>query len=194
MATTRARTKKSTAGTMLVKRYDGHTVRQPEAIAFLMRQHREVEAYFDRYQHTEADDEKLELVDKICLALAVHAKIEEELFYPPAEEKIEEPDLVDEAWVEHATAKDLIAQLEGMKVGDPYYDAKVKVLGEYIAHHVKEEETELFPQTARTDIDLKTMGKQLEARSEELMRTLGDPDSAATKAKIRAQAGAEAHI
>ncbi len=194
MAKARARAPKSTDGTMLVKRYDGRTVRQPEAIAFLMRQHREVEAYFDRYEHTESDDEKVQLVDKICLALAVHAKIEEEIFYPPAEEKIEEPDLVDEAWVEHATAKDLIAQLEGMKVGDPYYDAKVKVLGEYIAHHVEEEETELFPQTKRTDIDLAAMGKQLQARSEELMRTLGDPDSAATKAKIRSEAAAEAHL
>ena len=192
--TARARPKKSTEGTVAVKRYDGRTVRQPEAIAFLMRQHREVEGYFDRFEHAEADEEKVELVNKICLALAVHAQIEEELFYPPAEEKIEEPDLIDEAWVEHATAKDLIAQLEGMSVDDDYYDAKVKVLGEYIAHHVKEEETELFPQARRTDLDLKTLGAQLEARSDALMKSLGDPDSAKTKSKIRETAGAGAHL
>ena len=181
----------SNEGTTLVKRYDGRTVRQPEAIAFLMKQHREVEGYFDRYEHAENDQEKTELVQKICLALAVHAKIEEELLYPTAEEKIEEPDLVDEAYVEHATAKDLIAQLETMKVGDPFYDAKVKVLGEYITHHVKEEETELFPQCRRADIDLVAIGDKLEARSAQLMKELSGKDG---PTKIAADARAGAHI
>ncbi len=191
---TKARAKKSTSGTVAVKRYDGRTVRQPEAIAFLMKKHREVEGYFDQFEHAEDDAEKAKLVNTICLALAVHAKLEEELFYPTAENTIEEPDLVDEAWVEHATAKDLIAQLEGMKVGDEYYDAKVKVLGEYIAHHVKEEETELFPQTVRAGMELNTLGKTLEARAEELMTAFGDPQSRTTKAAVREEAGAGAHL
>ena len=190
----RSRTKKSTEGTVMVKRFDGRRVRRPEAIAFLMKQHREVEALFDQFEHTEEDAEKARIADKVCLMLAVHAKIEEELFYPQAEERIDEPDLIDEAIVEHATAKDLISQIEEMKVGDAYYDAKVKVLGEYIAHHVKEEETELFPQAQRTDLDLKALGDKLETRSDELTRLLGDPDSAKTKAKIAAETRAGAHL
>ena len=195
MATsTKTRAKKSSAGTVSVKRFDGKSVRRPPAIAFLMKQHREVEALFDSFEASEDDAEKTRLVDQICLALAVHAKIEEELLYPEAEEKIDEPDMVDEAYVEHATAKDLIAQLEGMKVGDPYYDAKVTVLGEYIAHHVKEEETELFPEIKRADMDLVDIGKKLEARAEQLKAELGDPDSAGAKSKIKADASAGAHL
>jgi hemerythrin-like domain-containing protein len=128
------------------------------------------------------------------VALAVHAKIEEELLYPPAEEAIDEADLVDEAYVEHATAKDLIAQLEGMKVGDQYYDAKVKVLSEYIAHHVEEEETELFPEIKRSDMDLTGLAEKLEARTEQLKADFGDPDSARGKSKIKAEASAGAHL
>lgn len=187
------RAKRSTAGTVSVKRYDGKSVRRPEAVAFLMRQHREVEDLFDTFENTEADQEKAALVDKICLALAVHAKIEEELFYPDAEDAVEEPDLVDEAYVEHATAKDLIAQLESMTVGDQYYDAKVKVLSEYIAHHVKEEETELFPQAIRAKMELDDLGRKLEARSAQLMQELGDPSAPKTKAKVGADAAAGAH-
>ncbi len=195
MATsTKTRAKKSSAGTVSVKRFDGKSVRRPPAIAFLMKQHREVEDLFDKFENAEEDQEKTELVDQICLALAVHAKLEEELFYQTAEESIEEPDLVDEAYVEHATAKDLIAQLEGMTVGDQYYDAKVTVLGEYIAHHVEEEETELFPQAIRAKMELTELGQKLEARSEQLKQELGDPDSAATKSKIKAEAGAGAHL
>jgi hemerythrin superfamily protein len=195
MSTTKKpRARKSTTGTVSVKRFDGKSVRRPEAIAFLMKQHREVEALFDRFENAEEDQEKTELVDQICLALAVHAKIEEALFYPTAEESIEEPDLVDEAYVEHATAKDLIAQLEGMQVGDAFYDAKVTVLGEYIAHHVKEEETELFPQAIRAGMELTDLGKRLEALSEQLQQEFGDPDSPATKSKIREEAGAGAHL
>jgi len=194
MATTRKTKRKAPAGTVMVKRYDGRRVRQPEGLAFLMKQHREVEALFDKFEASEDDAEKTQLVNEICLALAVHAKIEEELLYPPAEEQIDEPDLVDEAYVEHATAKDLIAQLEGMKNGDQYYDAKVKVLGEYIQHHVKEEETELFPEIKRSGMDLSGLGDKLEARSEQLKAELGDPNSGRGKSKIRAETSAGAHL
>jgi hypothetical protein len=116
------------------------------------------------------------------------------LLYPPAEESIDESDLVDEAYIEHATAKDLIAQLEGMTVGDQYYNAKVKVLSEYIAHHVKEEENELFPEIKRSDMDLTGLGEKLEARAEQLKAQFEDPDSASTKSKIGADAAAGAHL
>jgi hemerythrin superfamily protein len=178
-----------------VKRFDGRTVKQPEAIAFLMRQHRAVEDLFDEYEDAEDDAEKGELTQKICLMLAVHAKIEEELIYPAAKEEIEEPDLVDEAAVEHATAKDLIAQIETMHVGDSLYDAKVKVLSEYIAHHVEEEESELFPQLKRTDVDLAAMGEQLEARAEELEEELSaGGNERASRKLVAAESRAGAHI
>jgi hemerythrin-like domain-containing protein len=186
--------RKAPSGTTMVKRYDGRRVRQPEGLAFLMKQHREVEALFEKFEASEDDAEKAALVDQVCLELAVHAKIEEELLYPPAEEKIEESDLIDEAFIEHATAKDLIAQLEGMKVGDQYYDAKVKVLSEYIAHHVKEEESELFPEIKRSDMDLNGLGDALQARTEELKTKLGAPQSAKTKSKVKDDAAAGAHL
>ncbi len=194
MATTKAKKRKPPEGTIMVKRYDGRRVRQPDGLAFLMKQHREVEALFDKFEASEDDAEKTKLVNQVCLALAVHAKIEEELLYPQAEEKIEEADLIDEAYIEHATAKDLIAQLEGMKVGDQYYDAKVKVLSEYIAHHVKEEETELFPEIKRSDMELTGLGEKLEMRTEQLKAEFGNPDSPKGKSKIGADAAAGAHL
>jgi hemerythrin superfamily protein len=190
----RTREKKSTEGTELVKRYDGRTVRQPRAIAWLMNKHREVEGYFDQFEDTDDDKEKAKLANKICLALAVHAKLEEDLLYPDAEARIEEPDLVDEAFVEHATAKDLIAQIEEMQPGDEYFEAKVKVLSEYIAHHVKEEETELFPQVIEAGLELDKLADTLEQRSQQLMQAFGQPDSPAAKAKIKAEAASGAHL
>ncbi len=187
-------THKAAHHTVSVKRFDGKTVKQPEAIAFLMRQHRAVEDLFDQYENAEDDSEKGELTEKICLMLAVHAKIEEELLYPAAREAIEEPDLVDEAAVEHATAKDLIAQIETMRVGEALYDAKVKVLGEYISHHVEEEETELFPQLKRTDADLAAMAEQLESRAEELEAELSAGDESASRARVAKESRAGAHI
>jgi hemerythrin superfamily protein len=193
MAATKTK-RKAPAGTAMVKRYDGRRVRQPDGLAFLMKQHRDVEGLFDRFEASEDDAEKTKLVAEICLALAVHAKIEEELLYPPAEDAIDEADLVDEAYVEHATAKDLIAQLEGMKVGDQFYDAKVTVLGEYIAHHVKEEETELFPEIKRSEMDLSVLAEKLEARTAQLKADFGDPNSVRAKSKIKAESSAEAHL
>jgi hemerythrin-like domain-containing protein len=180
--------------TVSVKRFDGKTTRQPAAFAFLMRQHRAVEAHFDDFENAESDAEKAALAQQICLALAVHAKIEEELLYPQARGKIEDDDLVDEAAVEHATAKDLIAQIETMRAGDPLFDAKIKVLSEYIAHHVEEEETELFPQIKKTDIDLTAMAQQLESRSEAVEAELSAGGERQSKRRVAAEAKAGAHI
>jgi hypothetical protein len=101
----------------------------------------------------------------------VHAQIEEEIFYPAAYEALDEDgnDLLDDAEVEHATCKALIAEIEAMKVGEPLLDAKVKVLGEYVKHHVEEEETELFPECKDAKMDLKALGEQLAIRKKELM-------------------------
>ena len=149
-----------------------HAAGTVNAITLLEKDHREVEDYFEEYEDLEDDKAKAELSAKICLALKVHTQIEEELFYPPARKATKDDDLLDEAVVEHAGAKHLIAEIEAMKPGDDLYDAKIKVLGEQIKHHVKEEEEELFPETEQSDLDLVAVGKQLAARKEELMAKL----------------------
>jgi len=148
--------------------------RDPLAITLLKKDHREVEGWFDEYEQLEDDAEKLALFNQIALALKVHTAIEEEIFYPEERGDVEE-DMLDEAYVEHDGAKKLIAEIEAMKPGDEYYDAKVKVLGEYIKHHVKEEEQPggIFAQAKRGDEDLEAMGERMKARKEELMAEMG---------------------
>ena len=150
--------------------------RDPLAITLLKKDHREVEGWFDEYEQLEDDAEKLALFNKIALALKVHTQIEEEIFYPEERGDVEE-DMLDEAYVEHDGAKKLIAEIEAMKPGDDFYDAKVKVLGEYIKHHVKEEEQPggIFAQAKKGDEDLDAMGERLQARKEELITELGAP-------------------
>jgi hemerythrin superfamily protein len=140
-----------------------------DAIKFLKDDHKEVKTYFKQYETLENDDEKQALADKICLALTVHAQIEEEIYYPAVREALDDDDMLDEAEVEHASAKQLIAEIQAMKVGDRLFDAKVIVLGEYVEHHVEEEEGEMFPESRDTELDLKELGAQLAARKEELM-------------------------
>ncbi|MEJ8821650.1 hemerythrin domain-containing protein [Variovorax humicola] len=109
------------------------------------------------------------LADEICRALTVHATIEEEIFYPAARAALDDDPLMDEATVEHAGAKDLIAQIEAMSADEPLFDAKVVVLGEQIDHHVKEEREEMFPQARASAMDLVALKDQLAARKQELM-------------------------
>jgi hemerythrin superfamily protein len=117
-----------------------------------------------------ANQKKLELAREICQELTVHATIEEEIFYPALRAALKETDLLAEAEVEHAGAKDLIAQIEATEEVDEMFDAKVKVLGEYIDHHVKEERNEIFPKArAARGLDLVTMRQDLLARKEALM-------------------------
>jgi hypothetical protein len=148
--------------------------RDPLAITLLKKDHREVAAMFEEYEQLEAEAEKLALFNKIALALKVHTQIEEEILYPEERGDVED-DMLDEAYVEHAGAKKLIAEIEAMKPSEQYYDAKVKVLGEYITHHVKEEEQPggLFSQAKKGDEDLNEMGERLKARKEELMAQMG---------------------
>jgi hypothetical protein len=144
--------------------------RDPLAIRLLKADHREVEGWFDEYEQLDDNKEKLELFKRIATALKVHTQIEEEIFY--AEERGEvEDDMLDEAQVEHDGAKKLIAEIEKMRPGDDLYDAKVKVLGEYIKHHVKEEEQPggIFAQAKKGDLDLDEMGERIKARKEWLM-------------------------
>ena len=141
----------------------------PNAFDVLEQDHREVEGWFDDYDELQDDDDgKAELAEKICRALKVHARIEEEIFYPQAR-ATGDNDLVDEAVVEHATVKNLIAQIEQMEVGEDLYDAKIRVLGEMVKQHIKEEEEELFPEIGSADIDIDALGRELAERKDELM-------------------------
>jgi hemerythrin superfamily protein len=143
-----------------------------DAIALLEADHREVDELFDRYENAESDAQKGDLAAQICLALKVHAQIEEELFYPPARDKTGDTDLVDEAVVEHMGAKTLVAQIEAMKPGQPLNDALVKVLSEQVRHHVEEEETELFPEVRESRMNLDALGAKLATRKAELLALL----------------------
>lgn len=148
--------------------------RDPLAVSLLKKDHREVEQMFDEYEQLEAEGEKQALFAKIALALKVHTQIEEEILYPEERGEVED-DLLDEAYVEHDGAKKLIAEIEAMSPDEEFYDAKVKVLSEYIKHHVKEEEQPggLFSQAKKGDEDLDAMGERLKARKEELMAQMG---------------------
>jgi hemerythrin superfamily protein len=146
-----------------------------DAVALLKQDHRTVEMLFDEFEDAE-EQEQSQLAERICNMLTVHAQIEEEIVYPAAKQAFEEEeelDLVNEAAVEHASAKDLIAKIEAMSPEDEAFKATVKVLSEYIKHHVKEEENELFPALKQTDLDLKEMGAQLAERKFALMEEMG---------------------
>lgn len=144
----------------------------PDAIELLKNDHDEVDELFEAYDKAKEDGEAREktgIAGRICRALSVHAAIEEEIFYPAVRrERGETGDLVDEAAVEHQTLKDIIGRLEAAPASDPLYDAGVKVLKEYVKHHVKEEENELFPKVRKLGIDLTALGAKMKARKEEL--------------------------
>ena len=112
---------------------------------------------------------KRELAALICKELTVHAQIEEEIFYPELRESIEGGVLLDEAEVEHATAKDLIRQISEMSPDEDLYDARVTVLGEYIDHHVKEEREQIFVKARKSRLDLVVMADELSQRKMELL-------------------------
>ncbi len=139
----------------------------PDAIQLLRADHAAVQKLFKEFEKAKSN-KKQELAATICNELTVHTTIEEEIFYPAARAAIDEEDLLDEATVEHASAKELIAQIEEGSPDDALWEAKVTVLGEYINHHVKEEQNELFPKVKKSGIDLKALGAQLEARKGEL--------------------------
>ena len=148
------------------------TETQPrDGLQLLTADHRKVEDLFAEFEKARGASAKEKLVKQICTELKVHTQIEEEIYYPAIRGKVEE-DALDEAWVEHDSAKTLINELEAAAPDEDFYDAKVKVLQELIDHHVKEEEKErdnLFQQTRAAEIDLQALGEQLAARKAELM-------------------------
>jgi hemerythrin superfamily protein len=141
------------------------------AITLLKADHKEVKAMVEQFKKSRSDSKKAELAEQICSALEVHATIEEEIFYPAAREALRSSDeeLIDEAQVEHTSLKEMIAKIKGATPGDAMWEAEVKVLGEYVNHHVKEEEGEIFPKLRKTSMDLEDIGEQLQQRKSELM-------------------------
>ncbi len=148
--------------------------RQKDACDLLDADHKAVKKMFDDFKtlsesRSRSSSKKRELADQICMELTVHALLEEEIFYPAARGAIKDNALLNEAMVEHASAKDLIAQIREMDESDEMFDAKVLVLGEYIDHHVKEERNEIFPKVRKSRLDLVGMRDELQSRKEELM-------------------------
>ena len=147
-----------------------------DAIALLKQDHRTVSQLFEEFADAD-EEEQSAIAQRVCQLLTVHAQIEEELLYPAAKECFdgdeENEDLVNEAEIEHGSAKELIAKIEGMSSDDEHFKATVTVLGEYIKHHVKEEEGELFPQLKKTELDLKELGSRLADRKFALMEQMG---------------------
>jgi hemerythrin superfamily protein len=142
------------------------------AIDLLKDDHEKVKKAFKEFEKMDRSDSETcrQVVQSVCNDLRVHTTLEEEIFYPAVREAIEDEDLMNEAIVEHDTAKTLIEQLENMEPDDPNYYATFTVLGEYVLHHVKEEEGEMFPQAKKAkELDLEALGEQMRTRKEELM-------------------------
>jgi hemerythrin superfamily protein len=147
-----------------------------DAIAMLMADHKKVKKLFsdfDKLKEEGGDEEKSAIVDQICNELKIHTELEEEIFYPAVRKAIDDSELMDEALVEHAGAKDLIAQLEDASPEDDLYDAKVTVLGEQIDHHVKEEEGSIFPKAKKAKVDTEALGSTMTKRKIALLDKMG---------------------
>ena len=165
-----------------------------DAIAMLTADHKKVKklfADFDKLKDEGSDEDKVSIVDQICNELKIHTELEEEIFYPAVRKAIDDGDLMDEALVEHAGAKDLIAQLEDASPEDDLYDAKVTVLGEQIEHHVKEEEGDMFPKAKKAKVDTEALGATMLKRKITLMKKMGmnDDENARDDAKAAKSTG-----
>lgn len=148
---------------------------RPDAITLLTMQHRKAKSLFEKFdkiKEEENAEEKYALAQQVCAELLIHMEIEEKIFYPAMREKIEE-DQVNEALIEHQSAKELIEQLGQIKPTDPMFAARVTVLSEQIDHHVKEEESEMFPEARKKKLDLAELGQQLQSAANRLRRQHG---------------------
>jgi hemerythrin superfamily protein len=140
-----------------------------DATTLLRADHKVVNSLFADFEKTKSAAKKKQLADQICTELTVHAQIEEEIFYPAVKVALKDSELIPEATVEHASLKTLIAEVEGVEPDGEMYDAKIKVLSEYVAHHVKEEQNKIFPKAKATDVDMLELGARLAERKAELL-------------------------
>lgn len=144
-----------------------------EATAMLRADHKKVSALFTQYEGARSTSRKKSLVAQICTELRVHTKIEEEIFYPAVKAALKDHELVPEATVEHASVKELIAQVEGKEPEGEMFDARIKVMSEFVKHHVKEEQNEMFPKAKKTKLDMRALGAEMAERKAELMAIAG---------------------
>ncbi len=151
------------------KKVPAKKVVHKEATAMLKADHRLVSDLFDQFEKTKSDARKESIVAQICKELTVHTQLEEEIFYPAVKAALKDHELVPEATVEHGSIKDLIAAVQGKTPFGEMYDAKVRVMGEFVKHHVKEEEKEMFPKARDAKLDMRELGARIAARKEELM-------------------------
>jgi hemerythrin superfamily protein len=138
-----------------------------DAITLLKQDHEAVRQMFEEFEKAD-EDRKFELAAEICQALTVHSTIEEEIFYPQVREAIEAEDMMLEAEIEHDTVKNLIERVQEGEVDETQLSAMIKVMNEYVNHHVNEEQRRMFPRVKRADIDLEALGKELLERKTEL--------------------------
>jgi hemerythrin-like domain-containing protein len=153
----------------------------------LKEDHDRVKEMFDRFERTRGEA-KERLASKICDELTLHTQLEEQLFYPAAREAIGDEDLMNEAEVEHQSAKELIRQIRASSSSDPRYDAMVTVLGEYVKHHIKEEEGEMFKKVRASDLDRSALGEQMKQRKQEI--TTGEGEGQGMTGRIASMLGA----
>jgi len=162
-----------------------------DAIALLRADHKKVSELYAQYETTRSPAKKKALVATICLELSVHARVEEEIFYPAVKAALKDKEMIPEAQVEHASLKELIAQVKDKEPDGEMFDAKIKVMSEYTKHHVKEEQNEIFPAAKKTRLDMQDLGAQIAARKEELMANpdlLDAPPAAAMESMETASA------
>lgn len=174
----RSASSKSTSKTSSRASHRASPAKAQDVLKMLAEDHKKVKKMFDQFEKMkEEEDPDLEakqlLVETCCAELTVHAQLEEELFYPALRDAIDDTDLLDEAEVEHASAKQLITELAAMRPGDELYDAKFTVLGEYVKHHIEEEEKEIFPKAKKAKLDLDAMGEEARERKQEMREELG---------------------
>ena len=147
----------------------GSPAKEQDAITLLRADHKHVSELFADYEKARSPSKKRELVDEICTELSVHAQVEEEIFYPAVKQALKDKELVPEATVEHTTIKDLIAQVEGIEPDGEMFDAKIQVLSEYVKHHVKEEQNEMFPKVKTSSLDMAELGAEIAERKKVLL-------------------------
>jgi hemerythrin-like domain-containing protein len=171
-----------------------------DAIVLLKADHERVKKLFKEFErlHEDEENERAEAIaTDICKELKIHTTLEEEIFYPAVRDAIDDEDLMNEAEVEHASAKDLIAQIEAMPSAEGKCAAKVIVLGEYVNHHIEEEQEEIFPAARKAKVDLKALGEKIAARKEELQAEMGitpeDEEKSGSKTPSKKRAGGQRH-
>jgi hemerythrin superfamily protein len=145
------------------------STKSQDAITLLRADHQLVSGLFEEYEKASTKAMKKKLVRQICMELSVHAQVEEEIFYPAVQKALKDHALVPEAIIEHDTFRTLIAEVEDVEPDGEMYDAKIKVLCEYVEHHVKEEQEEMFPKAKATKLDMMELGDKISTRKQTLM-------------------------